>query len=294
MENKLTTDQLSEIHKEATLLRSIYAYHLKEHSWKGHAGNVLGTGIGSSIDFQDHRPYVPGDDPRYIDWQAYARSRSYILKQYREEITPRFESYFDISPSMFFQENKLRRSPGTFYFCIECALQNGASLRCYAVSGLQTYLLEVDRLLAHEFELLQPDEHFQPAISLGQLNLRYGSLRILVSDLLFPGEPKDFINDLYAAKGRAVILAPFLKAESEPNWDGNIHFTDCETGEKQIQRVSQGIIGKYRDSYLRHFDCWREACTRVGATFARVSADYKLEDALIEEALPLGIVEVWN
>ena len=45
--------------------------------WQGQLGNWAGAGVGSSIDFQDHRPYLPGDDPRYIDWQAYARSGEY-------------------------------------------------------------------------------------------------------------------------------------------------------------------------------------------------------------------------
>ena len=47
-----------------------------------------GSGTGSSLDFQDHRAYSPGDDPRHINWQAYARTGSYTMKLFREEVRP--------------------------------------------------------------------------------------------------------------------------------------------------------------------------------------------------------------
>ena len=53
---------------------------LRTRVWKGQAGEFLGAGTGSSLDFQDHRTYVPGDDPRHINWQAYARTGHYTMK----------------------------------------------------------------------------------------------------------------------------------------------------------------------------------------------------------------------
>ena len=40
---------------------------------------------GSGLEFADHREYTPGDDPRGIDWNLYARSERLNLKQYEEE-----------------------------------------------------------------------------------------------------------------------------------------------------------------------------------------------------------------
>jgi uncharacterized protein (DUF58 family) len=51
----------------------------RSRTWRGESGNWQGAGVGSSIDFQDHRQYLPGDDPRYIDWQAYARTGHYTM-----------------------------------------------------------------------------------------------------------------------------------------------------------------------------------------------------------------------
>ncbi len=35
-------------------------------------GELLGRGVGSSIEFQEYRQYVPGDDIRHLDWGAFA------------------------------------------------------------------------------------------------------------------------------------------------------------------------------------------------------------------------------
>ena len=61
-----------------------FSLPLKDRNWRGSSGDYAGTGVGSSLDFQDHRSYMPGDDPRHINWQAYARTGNYSLKLYRE------------------------------------------------------------------------------------------------------------------------------------------------------------------------------------------------------------------
>ena len=111
---------------------------LRHHTWRGEGGNWQGAGIGSSIDFQDHRQYLPGDDPRYIDWQAYARTGHYSMKLYREEVSPRVDVALDVSASMLFDDAKRVRALELFYFCAESARQAGSSLRCYAVGPTES------------------------------------------------------------------------------------------------------------------------------------------------------------
>src|SRR3569832_1064268 len=38
-----------------------------------------------SVEFVQHREYVPGDDIRHIDWKSYGRSERYTIKQYEQE-----------------------------------------------------------------------------------------------------------------------------------------------------------------------------------------------------------------
>src|SRR6202142_4219527 len=40
---------------------------------------------GQSVEFADHRSYVPGDDFRYLDWNLYGRLDRLFLKLYEEE-----------------------------------------------------------------------------------------------------------------------------------------------------------------------------------------------------------------
>ena len=53
---------------------------LRNKIWRGGSGEFAGAGTGSSLEFQDHRAYTAGDDPRHINWQAYARTGQYSMK----------------------------------------------------------------------------------------------------------------------------------------------------------------------------------------------------------------------
>ena len=66
----------------------------------GRVGEVMGTGVGSSLEFQDFREYVPGDDLRHVDWNAYARSDTLTIRLYREEVRPMVDIVVDVSRSM--------------------------------------------------------------------------------------------------------------------------------------------------------------------------------------------------
>ena len=66
----------------------------------GRDGDQLGRGTGASLEFQDRRSYVAGDDLRHLDWRAYARTDQLMLRLYREEILPHVEIVVDASRSM--------------------------------------------------------------------------------------------------------------------------------------------------------------------------------------------------
>src|SRR5262245_49212563 len=75
-------------------------------AWRGPAGGWLGAGAGSSLDFQDHRAYMPGDDPRHIHWTAYARTGMLTMKLFRAEVAPFVDLMVDLSASMTFEPAK--------------------------------------------------------------------------------------------------------------------------------------------------------------------------------------------
>ena len=214
-----------------------FALPLRELSWRGAAGEFAGSGTGSSLDFQDHRAYVPGDDPRHINWQAYARSGHYSLKLYREEVRPVVEILLDVSHSMTADAEKAARSAELFHFAIAAAEKSGAAVSALLVKGPRWRPLERAAIANHAWTAL-PDElpgtEASAPPNLADLPLRSRSLRILVSDLLFPADPEPLLNSLARQSGRAIVLAPYAAAESEPDWSGNCEFVDTETGSKGL------------------------------------------------------------
>lgn len=63
---------------------------------------------GFSVEFANHRAYVPGDDIRHIDWRVYAKADRYYIKEYEEETNMRVHLLVDGSGSMAYPEH-----PGT-------------------------------------------------------------------------------------------------------------------------------------------------------------------------------------
>jgi len=55
---------------------------------------------GFSVEFVQHREYVPGDDVRHIEWKSYARTGRYTVKQYQQETNYAGHLLVDASRSM--------------------------------------------------------------------------------------------------------------------------------------------------------------------------------------------------
>jgi len=55
---------------------------------------------GFSVEFAQHREYVPGDDLRHLDWKIYAKADRFVVKQYEEETNLRAHLFLDQSESM--------------------------------------------------------------------------------------------------------------------------------------------------------------------------------------------------
>ncbi len=67
---------------------------------------------GFSIEFAEHRQYMPGDDLKFLDWKVFARTDKYFIKQYEEETNLKAYILLDISKSMDFSYNKAKKQSG--------------------------------------------------------------------------------------------------------------------------------------------------------------------------------------
>lgn len=67
------------------------------------AGVHRSAARGGSLEFAQHREYAPGDDPRYVDWKAFARTGRLQLKQFEDETNLVLYLVVDLSASMEYQ-----------------------------------------------------------------------------------------------------------------------------------------------------------------------------------------------
>src|SRR6187455_2896583 len=65
--------------------------------------------FGASIDFAEHRGYVPGDDIRRVDWRLYARTDRYYIKEYEADSNSNFSVLLDVSKSMGFGSSAMTK-----------------------------------------------------------------------------------------------------------------------------------------------------------------------------------------
>ncbi len=258
------------------------------------AGNWLGAGAGSSLDFQDHRNYVPGDDPRHIHWQAYARTGTFTMKLYRAEVAPFVDIGLDLSGSMTFTPEKARRTEELLAFCVECADRTAAPVRIHAAVGRKIHAVVAESVRASRWRERIETTDTAAGAAPGPFSWRPTAMKVLISDLLYPGDPSALLAPLAAGAGIGVLLVPGLADEAELPTRGNLELVDCESAAVRHQRIDDGLASRYRDAYVRHFSLWREACRKRGVLFARIACEGDLVNVLGSEALAAGAVEAVN
>jgi len=290
----MNTESLQTCHGRALAVAARLRLPLRSRVWRGQAGEFTGGGTGSSLDFQDHRAYSPGDDPRHINWQAYARTGSYTMKLFREEVRPVVDLILDASESMFFDPVKATRTAELFYLIAESSHAAGASLALHAVRGDASLALDPATLRTHrwlEAARALPATDAAKSPDLAKLPLRANAIRVFLSDLLFPGDPEPILRHLGQRHGSLVIFSPYLESEARPAWSGNYEFIDPERKSQHPHRIEPATLKRYLEAYSNHFALWKQHARRHQAAFARIPSEDDLATTLFREAVPAGALE---
>ncbi|HLN27447.1 MAG TPA: DUF58 domain-containing protein [Gemmataceae bacterium] len=91
---------------------------------------------GFSVEFAQHREYVPGDDIKHVDWKVFSRTGRYYLKQYEEETNLVCWLLLDISESMQYRSGPVSKYD---YACIVAAALSYLTLHQQDSVGLVTF-----------------------------------------------------------------------------------------------------------------------------------------------------------
>jgi uncharacterized protein (DUF58 family) len=99
---------------------------------------------GFSVEFSQHREYVPGDDIKHVDWKVYGRTGRFFLKQYEEETNLVCWLLVDISESMQYSSGPVSKYD---YACMSAAAMAYLTLHQQDSVGFVTFDNQVRNFL---------------------------------------------------------------------------------------------------------------------------------------------------
>ncbi|QDS37716.1 DUF58 domain-containing protein [Brevibacillus brevis] len=263
------------------------------------AGKRRARQLGSSMEFADFRAYVPGDDLRQLDWNAYARSGKLFLKKYLDETELHVNLYIDCSRSMSYgQPNKMARA-------VEIAAALGYLSLCHldhvsvyafdsritaALTGLQGKS-QAHRLLSFLSSLQEGVAgDIQTAMRQpGAVSGKAGT-SIVLSDFLFESGYSEGIAYLQAAKQEVTLVQVLSKEELAPEYAGELRLIDSETG--QAKEVS--LTSLLMEEYLKSLRDYQQELSAFaygrGIAFVSVEAEQSLESIVFHVFRQAGLI----
>ena len=217
--------------------------------------------LGMSLEFAEHREYMPGDDIRRIDWKLFGRTDRFYVKLFEAETSANFMVALDISKSMSFGTHTVTK--------LDYARYLAASLSYFSQKqrdrvGLATFDHEIveyvppstrhlPRVL-HKLARAEPGRPGtlrDPLMRLGD-NLHHRGIILLLSD--FYEEPEQVIDSVrhLRARGHDVIVFHLLDpAELEFPFETTVSFRDLES-QKMIPVVPDELADEYRALIVEH------------------------------------------
>jgi uncharacterized protein (DUF58 family) len=257
---------------------------------------------GFSVEFAEHRQYVPGDDLRNLDWRVLARKDRYYIKQYVEETNLRATLLLDASGSMAYCGDAAALTEGHRTSKFEYAQYLAACLTYLMIGqsdavGLMTFDTKARtyfparsrasqvRLILEELERTQPGGETGLADIFHDLAERIPrrGLVIILSDLF--DDTAQLIKALHHFRYRRhEVLLFHIMAEEELRFpfDRFSHFKDLEHPGRELAIDPKTIRASYLDrvrTFLREIEA---GCGRMQITYVPMNTKVPFDRALSE------------
>ncbi len=256
---------------------------------------------GFSVEFAEHRPYMPGDPIRSVDWKVYAKSDRFFIKEFEEETNLRGYLVVDASSSMAY------RSEETYLPKLEYGVYLAAALAYLMIRQQDAVgLLTFDDQIRRYIPSRSVSTHLR--ILLGELNkllrqaqaaerghgtrigpslhhladrLNRRGLVILISDLMDrPAEVLTGLKHFRHRQHEVVVFHLLDPAEVNFPFEEETVFVDLESEE----RLST-TPWEFADEYKRQIEAWRQryrrACAEHSIDYVEVQTDTPFDVALL-------------
>jgi uncharacterized protein (DUF58 family) len=258
---------------------------------------------GQSIEFADFRPYVHGDDLRFVDWNIFGRLDRLFLKMFLEEEDLSLILAVDTSASM------RTGSPDTFDYARRVAMalayvglvnQHRVSLVGFSADGIERASNLRGRRKAADVAswLLKCEPRgasgFEPAMRLvGTTRIGRGVM-VVLSDFLFSEGFEKGLN-MVAGRGYDVyalqLLAPqVVDPTREGAVTGDLLLVDSETGAETEVTVTPELLRVYRERLDRLCGSLRAFCTRRDIVHMVVETSTPVETLMLEYLRRRGLL----
>jgi uncharacterized protein (DUF58 family) len=270
---------------------------------------------GQSVEFADFRPYVHGDDFRYLDWNLFGRLERLFLKLYEEERELPVRIFLDASESMTFGTPRkfdfARQIAGALGYVALCGFdrvsvipfppmlndpaadpaarlkESAARAALRSVRGRKSAMQFFENLT-----LLRSGgaADLNQSLRRGALEARQAGLAVVISDFLDPAGYESGLNAL-TGRGFQIDLVQILSPEEmAPTQFGDLRLVDSETGTTQEVTFGRYRLKAYQQTVRNYIQRLREYCQVRGINFFSVTSDTSLEDLLLKQ---LRKAEVW-
>ena len=253
--------------------------------------------LGLSTDFAEHRPYLPGDDLRRLDWKLWGRTDRFYLKEFEADTNAAVSVLLDCSPSMRYSSGGVSKLDYGRYLA--------ASLLWFSQTqrdrvGLATFdraiiefvppstrhlpnvLHALDRAApgAQEARRAAPGPGMEAPLRECSEHLRRRGIVVVISDFYEPAaQVQHALGHLRRRGGDLIAFHLLDPAELAFPFADAAHFEDLETGER-IPIVPSRIAGRYREQLDAHLAELRRLLGRDGIEYSVFDTSKPLEHAL--------------
>lgn len=265
-----------------------------QHAVRGGAGGIRRSrSLGASAEFSDFREYVPGDDIRRLDWNAYARFDRLFMKLFTEEQESVVTVLMDGSASMAAKRDDAIRAAQALSYL---ALTGGDRLR---IVWLQEDGLRKSPLYAGRRAYPQAAALLKEAPMIGATSLLASLRRIdpfprgmsfLISDGYQEGGLDPALDLLRYRKQEAAFIHVLSAGETKPALEGALRLKDAENAPDLELLMDAATLQQYQQTlsaFLR--DC-RAACRKRGMAYLLLDGQSSFEEAFLPALSRSGVI----
>lgn len=245
--------------------------------------------LGLSLDFAEHRGYMPGDDIRRIDWRLFARTDRFYVKQYEADSNANFSVLLDISPSMSFGSQGLTKLDYSRYLAA-CLTYFSHTQRDRV--GIVTFDNDIVTrvppsakhldVVLHTIDRVKPGRAGDLAGPLFRMteHFRRRGILVLISDLYDePDAVLDAVKPLRYEGNELIVFHVLDPAEIDFTYDQSSRFQDLETG-VEIPIVPDRLREQYQALMREHTAALSKRLSQNRIDYALFNTSVPLDHAL--------------